>query len=161
VSKAFTKDDGPGAPPIQRRRAPLPSGVANYVTARGLRVLQEELAGFDAAAAAHHGAQSAPERQALAARRAELEDRIATAVVTAPPAKRDEVRFGARVRLSGAAGARELEIVGVDEADPAAHRIAFTAPLARALLGRHVGEAVNVRSPGGEEELTIDEVSYG
>ena len=158
MSKAFTKDDGPAEAPIPRRRAPLPAGVPNYVTARGLQALRDELAALDAAAPA--GA-TAVDAQARAARRAELEQRIAGAVVTPPPADRTEIRFGAYVRAATSDGdVRDVRIVGVDEADPAAHAIAFVAPLARALLGRRVRDVVSVRTPGGEEELTVVAVSY-
>jgi transcription elongation factor GreB len=94
--------------------------------------------------------------------RAELEQRIATAVVAPPPEHRDEVRFGASARVQDPEGqTRELQIVGVDEADAARGRIAFTAPLARALLGRRVGDVVSVKTPGGEEDLTVVEIVYG
>jgi transcription elongation factor GreB len=158
VSKAFTKEDGPAEAPILRRRAPLPAGVPNYVTARGLHALRDELAALDAGAPA--GA-AAPDGQAHAARRTELEQRIASAVVARRPADRSEIRFGARVRATTAAGeVRDIQIVGVDEADPAVHAIAFVAPLARALLGRRAGDVVSVRTPGGEEELTVLAVAY-
>jgi transcription elongation factor GreB len=45
--------------------------------------------------------------------------------------------------------------VGVDEADAASGRVAFVAPLARALLGKRVGDAVTLRTPRGEEELEV------
>jgi transcription elongation factor GreB len=158
VSKAFTKDDGPAEAPILRRRAPLPAGVPNYVTPRGLRALREELATLDAGAPS---GPNAPDVQAHAARRTELEQRIASAVVPPPPADRTEIRFGARVRAASTGGdVRDIQIVGVDEADPAAHAIAFVAPLARALLGRRAGDVVSVRTPGGEEELTVVAVAY-
>jgi transcription elongation factor GreB len=158
VSKAFTKEEGPAEAPIPRRRAPLPAGVPNYVTARGLQALRDELAALDAAAPSGGPAVDA---QAHAARRAELEQRIAGAVLTPPPADRAQVRFGARVRAATSGGdVRDLQIVGVDEADPAAHAIAFVAPLARALLGRRAGDVVTARTPGGEEELTVLSVAY-
>ena len=158
VSKAFTKDDGPAEAPILRRRAPLPAGVPNYVTPHGLEALRDELTALDAATPA---AGNAPDAQAHAARRTELEHRIASAVVTPPPADRAEIRFGARVCARAAGGdERDIRIVGVDEADPAENAIAFVAPLARALLGRHVGDVVSVTTPGGEEELTVLAVTY-
>jgi transcription elongation factor GreB len=158
VSKAFTKEDGPAEAPILRRRAPLPAGVPNYVTSRGLQALRDELAALGVGAA---GGEGAPDVQAHAARRTELEQRIASAVVTPPPADRGEIRFGARVRAAAAGGdVRDIRIVGVDEADPAANAIAFVAPLARALLGRRVGDVVSVRTPGGEEELSVLAVTY-
>lgn len=44
---------------------------------------------------------------------------------------------------------RTLAIIGHDESDPAAGRIAFTAPLAKALIGNEVGEEVDPPGPGG------------
>ena len=149
MSKAFTKDDGPDAPEIARHRPPLPAGT-NYVTAAGLRALRDELARLDATPTARG-----------AAWRAELEGRIATAVVAAPPRDRDEVRFGARVGIKNADGVtRALTIVGVDEADASVGRIAFVAPVARALLGRRLGDVVSIRVPSGEDDVEIVSVLY-
>jgi transcription elongation factor GreB len=156
MSKAFTKDDAPEAAPIFRRRAPLPAGTPNYVTARGLHALRDELARLGASAFASVG-----DAQAHAAWRAELEERVATAVLVAPPEDRAEVRFGATVRLRDAEGrASAVCIVGVDEADAAHGLVAFTAPLARALLGRRAGDVVSVSAPGGEEELEVVDVAW-
>jgi transcription elongation factor GreB len=148
VSKAFTKDDRPDEPVVVRHRPPLPDGVPNYVTRRGLQALREQLAAAE------------PGRVA-AARRSELEQRIATAGLAAPPADREEIRFGARATLRAQDGqTRQVQIVGVDEADPGAGLIAFVAPLARALLGRRAGDPVTVRTPGGAEELEVLAVDY-
>lgn len=61
----------------------------------------------------------------------------------APLPPEDEVAFGSRVtfRLRGAV--RTIDIVGDDEADPAGGRIAFSAPLARALIGSAVGDVTD------------------
>ena len=133
--------------------------MPNYVTPRGLRALRQELATLEAAAPA--GDANPSDTQAWSARRNELEQRIAGAVVPLPPADRAEIRFGARVRVAPAEGAeRDVHIVGVDEAEPAAHQIAFVAPLARALLGRRAGDVVAVNTPRGEEELVVRAVAY-
>jgi len=143
VSKAFTKDDRPDEPLVVRHRATVPDGVANYVTPRWMRLLREQLA------------------QATGPHRAELEQRIASAVVAPAPADRGEVRFGARVTLQTEDGQeRKIQIVGVDEADPAAGSIAFVAPLARALLGHRTGDTVTARSPGGTDELSVIAIDY-
>jgi transcription elongation GreA/GreB family factor len=55
---------------------------------------------------------------------------------------------------------RELQIVGVDEADPAAGLVAFLAPLAKALLGRRVGDPVTAQVPGGTDELEVLAIDY-
>ena len=144
MSKAFTKDDRADEPVVVRHRSPLPDGVPNYVTPRGVQALRAALA------AAEPGA-----------RRSELERQVAAAVPAPPPADRDEIRFGARVTMRDRNGdMRRVQIVGVDEASPAAGLIAFVAPLARALLGRRVGDAVTVRAPGGAEELEVLTIDY-
>jgi len=144
VSKAFTKDDRMDEPPVVRHRPALPDGVPNYVTPSGLRGLRDELA----------AAEPGP-------RRLEMERRIAAAVLAPPPADRDEIRFGARVAMRGGDGEiRRVQIVGVDEANPAEGLVAFVAPLARALLGRRAGDQVTVQAPGGAEELEILSIDY-
>jgi transcription elongation factor GreB len=55
---------------------------------------------------------------------------------------------------------RTYSIVGVDEADAGAGRIAFVAPLSRALLGKRAGDAATVRTPHGNEELEVLSVVY-
>jgi transcription elongation factor GreB len=159
VSKAFTDEEAAEAPPVVVPRPPLPEGVPNYVTERGLALLREELAALQS-----ERAPEGPERpQALAAlaqRRAQLEQRIASAELVPRPDDADVVRFGAHVRVEGAEGERGYQIVGVDEADAGGGRIAFVSPLARALLGRRVGDVVRVRLPKGEEELEVVAVGW-
>ena len=166
VNKAFTKEDESSVPEMVPPRAPLPPGMPNYVTARGLaklkselRELDDERAGLDRAAV---DADRARALAHLAARRSALEVRLAGAtLVDAAKQPRDEVRFGASVEVRAATGAsRTYQIVGVDEAEPAAGLVAFVSPLARALLGRRVGESVNVRTPRGEEEMEILRIVY-
>jgi transcription elongation factor GreB len=165
MSKAFTKDDGDGELPLlPSRRAPLPDGVPNYVTPRGLAGLQAELAAEQGRELSFAGP-DAEQARALAlrtARIAELESRIASAVlVTSDQQPRDEVRFGAEVTVKNLAGSvRSYRIVGVDEADAARSALAFVAPLARALLGKRVGDVAAVVTPAGEDELEVLSIVY-
>jgi transcription elongation factor GreB len=140
--------------------------VPNYVTAQGLALLREELAALAAERAAAEREPEGPPRAqalgALAALRGQLEARIASAELVPPPeGEPDVVRFGAAVTVEGTGGVRRWRIVGVDEADAAAGRLAFVSPLARTLLGRRAGDAVTLRTPRGAEELAILAVSYG
>lgn len=168
MSKAFTHEDDAGAPPVVAPRAPLPTGMPNYVTARGLRLLRDELDALRAERAQLERdlaeASETDRAQALAAigdRRAALEERLASAELVPPPTDpTDVVRFGATVTVEGDGGARRYRIVGVDEADPASGSIAFVSPLARALVGCVVGDVVRHRAPRGEEELEIVTVKY-
>lgn len=166
MSRAFTKEDG-WEEPVIAPRAPLPDGVPNYVTARGLALLQAELAALDAERlnieAAEVGDDERRRRRAVNARRAgDLATRLGSAqVVTTPADAQDAVRFGARVVVRDAAGEESrFEIVGVDEADPEEGRVAFTSPIARALLGGRAGQVVALRTGRGDEKLTIVSFAY-
>ena len=80
------------------------------------------------------------------------------------PAKqqaRDQVRFGATVELADEGdNRRTVTIVGDDEADAAAGRIGWSAPLSRALIGARVGDERVVRLPAGEKSYEVTEISY-
>jgi transcription elongation factor GreB len=166
VSKAFTKDDDVGTPLLVAPRAPLPPGVTNYVTPEGLAALRSELALLLEARAElgtlELDAARAAKAAGLAERIAVLEGRIGSAELVAPPVHpSDVVRFGAVVTVRTRSGAEQIyRIVGVDEANAAEGRIAFVAPLARALLGKRVGDTARVRTPHGEEELEVTGLEY-
>ena len=166
MSKAFTSEETPDEPALVAPRAPLPAGVTNFVTARGLERLRAEQRDLHAERARVEALDEGDARtRALvvwAQRVAELEQRLAGAtLVDAAAQPRHEVRFGARVAVRGADGReRRYQIVGVDEAEPAAGRIAFISPLARALLGLAVGDSAVVRTPRGDEELEVCAIEY-
>ena len=164
MSKAFTREDDAELPLIIPPRAPLPDGVPNYVTAHGLAELHRELAelAVEREDAERHLDEATRTRAlaAIGARRAALESRIASAELVSPPHYCDEVRFGATVVVESETGTRQYSIVGVDEADAARGKIAFVSPLARALLGRSVGDSFELRKPSGAETLTIESVRY-
>ena len=167
MSRAFAKDDGPDEPPVVAPRAPLPAGVANYVTPRGLALLRSErdaLQSERAAADADHADELERSRRltVLAARLAMLAERLAR-VQLVEPRPSDTARFGATVtfRSSADEAERTLTIVGVDEADAALGLVAFTAPVARALTGTRAGDAVDLPTAAGVERLTVVAVNYG
>ena len=166
MSKAFTKDDDDGAPVLVAPRAPLPPGVTNYVTPESFAALRAELAGLLEArallGAIELDATRAARAAGLAPRIAELEVRLGNTEVVAPPEQPpDVVRFGATVTVRSAVGEeRAYRIVGVDEANAAEGRIGFVAPLARALLGKRVGDTVLLLTPHGEEELEVAALEY-
>jgi transcription elongation factor GreB len=166
VSKAFTSEETPDDPIVVPPRAPLPAGVPNYVTARGLELLRTELATLEHERAVLTAATEDTDRSrklALnAARAAALGERIASAQPVDPRRQsHDEVRFGATVTLLREDGTTaRWTIVGVDEADPAHGRIAFLAPLARAVTGLRVGDIGTLRTANGEEALEIVAIDY-
>lgn len=165
MSKAFTKDDAP-VETVRPPRAPLPEGVVNYVTPRGLDALASERTALRAELARVDPAGPAVDRGPMLAdlqsRLAELEGRIASAVVVDPRTfAHDRIRLGAWVTVEGAdGGIRRLKIVGVDEADAGAGLIAFVSPVGRALLGKGVGDHVTVRAPRGNETLEVQAIEY-
>jgi transcription elongation factor GreB len=71
------------------------------------------------------------------------------------------VYFGAFVTVANEAGEREeWRLVGPDESDPAAGRISVESPVGRALLGRALGEEVEVVRPRGRVRLGVVEIRY-
>jgi transcription elongation factor GreB len=93
-----------------------------------------------------------------------LQKRLERAEVVDPAAqtRRGRIFFGATVtyaRLSDDAE-RRITIVGIDEADAERGRISWVAPIARALLGKEVGDHVRLRTPQGVEEIEVVAVTY-
>jgi len=166
VSKAFTSEETPDDPIVVPPRAPLPDGVPNYVTARGLALLRTELATLERDRAALTAAPDEGDRARRlavhAARLAALSARIASARLVDPRQQpHDDVRFGATATLRREDGRTErYTIVGVDEADPAQGRIAFLAPLARAITGLRIGDSGTLRTANGEEALEVVAIAY-
>lgn len=90
-----------------------------------------------------------------------LTKRLDSAAVVDAGVTYDAVRFGARVTVQDEDGAqRTYVLVGPDEADPAAGKVSFKAPLGNALLKRRVGDVVTVRRPAGELDLEIVAIDY-
>ncbi|MDT7857908.1 GreA/GreB family elongation factor [Rubrivirga sp. S365] len=163
MSRAFVKEGAPEAPLVIPPRPPLPQGVPNYVTPAGLAALRAEKAGLEAERTAL-GTEDADarEREWVTGRLKVLVERIATAQIVDPErVSLDRVRFGTAVEVEGADGDRRtFEIVGVDEAaarggSPQGGAVAFTAPIARAVIGKAVGETGLLKTPRGEEPLTV------
>ena len=70
--------------------------------------------------------------------------------------------FGATVDLADEENGNEItyQIVGEDEADIKACLISVTSPIARALIGKNVGDIATVMAPGGEKEFEILDVRF-
>jgi transcription elongation factor GreA len=93
----------------------------------------------------------------------ELEAKLANAQVIDPKLVDAEGRcvFGATVDVQDENGeASTWQIVGEDEADIKEGRISFSSPIARALIGKESGEAVDVQTPGGLKRYEIVDVRY-
>ncbi|MBM3732611.1 MAG: transcription elongation factor GreA [Acidimicrobiia bacterium] len=107
---------------------------------------------------------AARERQGfIEGRVAELEDIISRAeVIDASKLSGDVVRFGATVMLADLDNDEEsnYRIVGSHEADIGNGRISVTSPLGRALIGKTLGDTVEVTTPRGSKAYEVVKVSY-
>ncbi|WP_135080163.1 transcription elongation factor GreB [Terasakiella sp. SH-1] len=92
-----------------------------------------------------------------------LTKRIEAAVVVKPEEQtnRDQIFFGATVVYENEREEKVcVRIVGEDEVDSTQGLISWVSPVARALNKARVGDLVTVRTPKGEEELEVLEISY-
>ncbi len=107
---------------------------------------------------------AAKERQGwIEGRVAELEDKLARAdVIDVSKLSGKTVKFGATVTLVDEDSEEEsvYKIVGEDEADVKEGKISITSPIARALIGKEVGDSVEVAAPGGARAYEILKVRW-
>jgi transcription elongation factor GreA len=108
---------------------------------------------------------AARERQSfIEGRIAELEEVTSSAEVIDPAAlSGSHVQFGAHVKLVDEETDKEAtyQIVGVHEADIKAARLSISSPLAKALIGKKVGDTISVPAPGGDRSYEILDIRFG
>jgi transcription elongation factor GreA len=161
-----------------RREAPMIEKVP--MTPAGAAKLREELTRLkeerpkisrDIGVAREHGDLSenaeyhaAKERQGLVeARIKDIEDKLARAEVIDPSKlSGDRVRFGATVTVTNidTNETQAFRIVGADEADVNSGTISVSAPLARALIGKSIGDEIVVTLPAGTRRYEIGAVEF-
>ena len=102
------------------------------------------------------------EQGMIEARIREYEAKLSLAEVIDPTKlSGDRVQFGATVTIEDSDGEEtKYTIVGEHEADIKRRRISLVAPVARALLGKRVGDEVQVQTPKGKREFEITEVEW-
>jgi transcription elongation factor GreA len=106
---------------------------------------------------------AAKERQGhVEAQIAEMEDRLSRAMVIDPATlSGDKVIFGATVHLLDENDKPvKYQIVGQTEADAKVGRISYSSPLGRALIGRSVGDEVEVSTPSGDRYYSIEKIEF-
>ena len=94
----------------------------------------------------------------------ELESMIARAeIIDVSKLSGDKIKFGATVKLVDEDTEEEktYQIVGEPEADVHAGRVSITSPIARALIGKGVGDTVEVTTPGGGKSYEVVGVQFG
>ena len=152
------------------------------MTVQGARALEEELAHLTkvrrpalsqaiAEARAHgdlsenaeyHAAKEAQSHNE--GRITEVEDFVARAeVIDLSKMSGSKIKFGARVKLVDEDTEEEkvYQIVGDQEADVKQGRISISSPIARALIGKEVGDSIEVNAPGGSKAYEILAVTWG
>jgi transcription elongation factor GreB len=189
MSKAFLKDDGPSEldEEAELEASNKATRGNHYITASGLRALEDELEHLwcverpkvtrEVAAAAAQGDRSENAEYIYGKKRLrEIDRRVrflrkrleVVVVVTPAKAQEGKVFFGAFVTVEDEDGVRaRYRIVGTDEIgpgtealDPGFTRISVESPLARALLGKAIGDVATVVRPKGTTEVSVVEVSY-
>jgi len=94
----------------------------------------------------------------------EVEDFVARAeVIDLSKMSGEKIKFGATVKLVDEDSEEEksYQIVGDQEADPKAGRISISSPIARALIGKEVGDSIEVVAPGGAKSYEILQINWG
>ncbi|HEX2560587.1 transcription elongation factor GreA [Phenylobacterium sp.] len=155
MSVAFTREEDYEAQAADLPDRPI-SPHPNLVTASGLAAIEAELA---AARAAYAAAQAlgdvSADRTAMARATRDLRywsARRASAQLTETASEGEVVQFGRTVEFEREDGRRQaFRIVGEDEADPAKGSVSYVSPLARALMGKSVGDVALVN--GAEVEI--------
>jgi transcription elongation GreA/GreB family factor len=160
MSVAFTREESAetaaevGLP--DRPISPYP----NLVTSSGLEALHKAMEEARAAYEVSQKIENLNERRRAAAPAFRdikyFSDRLRSARVVPPPAANDTVAFGNRVTIKRDDDRRQVfGIVGEDEADPRNGTISYVSPVARALIGKAVGDVVVV----GDREIEIIAIS--
>lgn len=107
---------------------------------------------------------AAKERQSfIEGRLAELEDKLARAqVIDVSRLGGNTVKFGATVTVldEDTEDKANYKIVGEDEADVRAGKISISSPIARAMIGKEVGDVVEVAAPGGAKSYEILKIKW-
>jgi transcription elongation GreA/GreB family factor len=128
----------------------------NLVTEAGLRALTRQLEDARQAFEAAQTTEDVNERRRLSAIPLRdvryFSERVRTAQLVPAPASTDVVAFGSTVTFARADGrVQTYRIVGEDEADPKSGSISFASPVAKALIGKSVGDVAGA----GHQELEI------
>jgi transcription elongation factor GreB len=165
MSRGFVKEDD-----LEHAGTDLPerpvSEHPNYVTPAGLRQLEDSANSLDKERLTllrEKDNETAKQRLAVIDRDLRyLSTRLKEAILV-EPAKQDQttVLFGATVTVEDELGEMlQFHLVGEDEADIAAHKVSYVSPIAKALLGRKVGDSVSWKRPAGEIDIEIIEINY-
>ena len=166
MSRAFVResDDQPEQPALPRR-VPLPPGARNFITPDGARRFRDELERWVQIERPRLAKTNTPDAQhqlqEANQRIDRLQQSLETAVILPPPSDTRHVQFGAIVTVRDGNGAQSrYRIVGVDEVDMDRGCVSWLSPIAKALLNAQTDQHISLKSPSGEQELTIIAIAY-
>jgi transcription elongation GreA/GreB family factor len=141
MTRAFVKEVDDQSVQPDRPISPHP----NNVTPEGLAAIERSV---DCFTAAYKAALNKDDKAAIAAAQRELRywsTRLATAELIQPSSDRTRVHFGSTVVFRREDGRMQtFRIVGEDEADPSRGTVSHVSPLARAVVGKSVGDVVTI-----------------
>ena len=153
MSRAFTREpdaDAAAAADVLPDR-PI-SSETNFVTAAGLAEIEQTLQRLALARNLAAAQNDVRELAVLAREQRYWHARHASARLIDPGEQPQVARFGVKISLQHHDGSQLVfRIVGEDEADPAAGKLSFVSPVARALLGARLGDQVTIAA----RELTV------
>lgn len=100
------------------------------------------------------------EQERNEARISELENIIQNAEIIRKPRGDSKVQIGSTIKLKGAGGkAKEYQIVGTVEANPLSGKISDESPIGQAMIGKKVGDAVEIKTPTDTHSYKIVDIS--
>lgn len=172
MSRAFVKENDLEHAGIDIPERPV-SAHPNYVTPNGLLQLETEADKLEQARAALKSEQKDnAEQDPMARQKIAMIDRdlryisarLASAILIDSASQQPTattVVFGATVTVEDDDGEQHVfSIVGEDEADMACNKVSYLSPIAKALIGRKLGDNVEWQRPIGNTQLTIIEIKY-
>jgi len=165
MSRGFVKEDDLEHAGTDLPERPL-SSYPNYVTPIGLKLLQNEAVKLDQLRAdLIKRKDDAIAQQELARIDRDLRylsARLEQAILVEPSKQpKETVLFGAIVEVEDEEGnILKFSIVGEDEADISQHKVSYVSPIAKALIGRKVGDSAVWQRPAGDLMLEIIKINY-
>lgn len=161
MSRAFVNEDSAAADasqPVER----LISTQPNYVTARGLVLLQQQVRSLQLQHSTQYALGDKADKQRLADLERDLRyytQRLQSAQVVSPALSTEKVQIGSWVTFADEDDKRQrVQLVGEDEADAARKLINWGSPLGRALLGARLGDEVVWKRPAGDQLIEVVQI---
>lgn len=99
------------------------------------------------------------EQERTESRIAEIENILLNAEVIKKPKGDSKVQLGSKVSLKAKGKTKEFQVVGTVEADPVNGKISDESPIGQALLGKAVGDAVEINTPAETSTYTVAAIS--